>query len=138
MRRLHKDFIFHPGDVRKALHAGGVAARHRGGSAQQQRAGSAGGHGRGFHTEQLGEPRADLVVQVVKIDEMFGGFGPRFDDFRRHDRAAENRHRAGGVDDVLDAEGSVDVGLASPWPPAPRLRCRASPTARPAAVANNR
>ena len=93
----------------KSLDELGVAARHDGRGAEQQGAGGAGGHQGGLDADQLGDAFADLVLQVEQVDEVPGRVGPGGDDLRRHQRAAEERHGADGVDDVLDAERFIDA-----------------------------
>ena len=105
-----------------------VAFGHRGRGGHRDRGGGSRGHHRRGNADELGDPGAGLLLQVGDVHEVPRGLLHRPDDLRRHQRPAEDGHRAHAVDDGLHAEARVDralrTALAGRGRPSERRRSR--------------
>ena len=96
--------------VRQRRHLGHVPARDRRGGGKRQRGSSAGRHNPRLGSGRLGDARARGILQLADIDRCPRSGGHGLDDFRRHDRAAKSRQRAGGVDAATNTQTLVWIG----------------------------
>ena len=105
VRLLHEDLVLHAGACRAGGGSvSGSLAGHAGRRGQRERRGAARGHQGRLAVEQLGDPLAHGVVQVVDADVLARGDLHRGHDLGPHQRPGQGRERAGRVDERADAQ----------------------------------
>jgi hypothetical protein len=75
--------------MRQRRHLGHVPARDRCRSCERQRRGGTGCHQPGLRSGRIGDAGTGGILQLPNIDRASRRGGHGFDDFRRHDRAAQ-------------------------------------------------
>jgi hypothetical protein len=108
VRLLDDDLALHAGQVRELIDFLRVIASgdRAGGEAQGRRRPCR--NERRLRAGQLGQPPADLSLQVVNPHELLRRFLHRLRHFRRHECAAESGERSVGIDERLHAQAGVE------------------------------
>ena len=109
MRLLLDDLVLHPCRIRQAGQLLIVARSDRSGSSAGNRGRCAAGNHRRWNADELGDAVASLHLQLTQRNKMLRGLEHGVDDLGRHDRTAQDRHRADTVDHRFDADPPIYV-----------------------------